>query len=90
VNNAHTDTPVHPEAGFREAGLDDLIKDVSRLGPAPNRSREAFVIVVTILLLGALIAITQPAAPVAGVMVGAVAVYLAVRWVLGTRSWSTR
>jgi hypothetical protein len=90
MNNAQTNHSVHPEASLRDAGLDDLFRDVMRLGPAPNRSREAFVSVVTIVLLGAFIAITQPAAPAAGVMVGAIAAYLAIRWVLGLRKWGAR
>lgn len=87
MNNEHTDRPVHPEATFRQAGLDELIKDVSRLGPAPNRSREVFASLVNIALVVALIAILQPAPILAAAVAGAIGLFTAIRWIAGTRKW---
>ncbi len=78
------------EPGFRDAGIDDLVKDTFRLGPAPNRSREIFMIVVLTALIGAVIAVLRPEPVVAIVMVAAAVVYMAIRWVIGTRTWGAR
>jgi hypothetical protein len=90
MNNTHTDQPVHREASFREAGLGDLVRDVTRLGPAPNRSREAFAIVALIAAVGVVIALTEPAPFASAVIVALAVAYSAMRWALGVRKWDPR
>lgn len=89
MNTTPSNRPVHPEPGFRDAGIDELIKDVSRLGPAPTRSREVFVTIVTVVILAAGILILEPEPAVAAAIAGAGVLYTAIRWVLGTRKWSS-
>ena len=84
------DATTHPEATFREAELGDLVKDLARLGPAPNRSREAFVAVTSVLLLGVIVAVLRPDPVVSTVISVALVAYLAVRWAIGTRTWGQR
>ncbi len=88
--NTNHDHTVHPEATFREAELGELVKDLARLGPAPNRSREAFVAITSVLLLGALVAVLRPEPVVSAVICVALVAYLAIRWVIGTRTWGQR
>lgn len=90
MNNASRNHPVHPEATLREANYGDLVKDMFRLGPAPNGSREAFVSIVTIVLAGAFIGITQPTPPAAAVIAGVIGLYIAFRWTIGARIWRGR
>lgn len=78
----------HAEATFREAGVDELITDVLRVGPAPNRSREVFVTVVNVALAGAAIGLLQPEPAVVAALVGIIAAVTVIRWVLGVRKWS--
>lgn len=77
--------------GFREASMHDLFADCCRIGPAPTRSREIFVIATTVALL-AIIFVIVGASPIfiatASIIV---AVYLIGRWVYGERNrWSIR
>ena len=88
MNSTPSNRPVHSEPGFRDAGLDEILKDVSRLGPAPTPSRELFATIVTVVILAAGIFILEPEPAVAAAIAGAGVVYTAIRWVLGTRKWS--
>jgi hypothetical protein len=78
------------EHTFRDAGPGELLKDVLRISPAPNPSREAFVTVFNLVVVGALLALLQPE-PVAAVAVAVVFVlFTAGRWLAGTRKWGRR
>lgn len=90
MNTTPRTRPIPSEPGFRDAGIDDLIKDTFRLGPAPNRSREAFMIVVMAALIGAVIAVITPELVVTLVMIGAGLAYMTIRWIIGTRTWEAR
>jgi hypothetical protein len=90
MNITYSDQPVHREASFREAGLGDLLRDVTRLGPAPNRSREAFAIVALLAAVGVAITVTRPEPFASTVIVALTIAYFAVRWVLGVRKWDPR
>ncbi|QNG20125.1 hypothetical protein G4H71_13825 [Rhodococcus triatomae] len=90
MNNASTRPRVHREAGLREAGLHDLLMDAFRVGPAPTRSREAFVVVLTLVLVGLIVALLQPEPVVAAIGGTAIAAYLVIRWIVGTRKWGQR
>ncbi|CAM3839927.1 MULTISPECIES: hypothetical protein [Tsukamurella] len=61
--------------------------DAVRLGPAPTRSREIFVIVITVVVLAAGFVAFQPPAALAAVVAAVIAAHMAVRWVLGSRKW---
>ena len=86
----HRSRSTQRAATFREARPDELIQDVLRFGPAPNRSREAFATAVNIVLVGAAIALLQPEPVVAIALVGIVAVITAGRWAAGARKWGSR
>ncbi len=86
-HTAHTSRPQRP-AGLREASLHDLIMDTMRLGPAPTRSRELFVIVIAAVL--SLVLIGVVGWPVGYIVAAVVTVHLAIRWVIGVRRWGSR
>lgn len=88
MNNTPNNRPVHSEPGFRDAGFDELVKDVSRLGPAPTPSRELFATIVTVVILAAGIFILEPGPAGAAAIAGFGVLYTAIRWVLGARKWS--
>lgn len=73
-----------------DSPLANLGMDAMRFGPAPTRTREAAVIVVTLLLGAVVLGITQPGAAIAGVAAVAVLAVFAIRWAVGTRKWGQR
>lgn len=79
MNNTHNESP-----------LANLGADAMRFGPAPTRSREAAVVVVTLLAVAVILGITQPGAVVAAVAAVVVLAGFAVRWAVGTRKWGQR
>lgn len=86
-HTAHTPRSPRP-AGLREASLHELLMDTMRLGPAPTRSRELFVIVIAVVLTLVLIGIVGW--PVGYVVAAVMAVHLVIRWVVGVRRWGSR
>ncbi|MDA0169582.1 hypothetical protein OJ998_10860 [Solirubrobacter taibaiensis] len=86
----HRSKSTRRAATFRKARPDELIQDVLRVGPAPNRSREAFVTVVNLALVGAVIALLRPEPAVVTALVGIIAVITATRWIAGARKWGSR
>ncbi|MGO3325595.1 hypothetical protein [Gordonia sp. (in: high G+C Gram-positive bacteria)] len=71
--------------------MNDLFVDCCRLGPAPTRSREAFVIAVTVVLLAIIFAIVQASWIFVATASTIIAVYLAGRWAFGERNrWNVR
>jgi hypothetical protein len=86
----HRSRSTRRAATLRNARPDELIQDVLRFGPAPNRSRETFVTVVNIALVGAAVALLRPEAVVVTALVGIIAGITAVRWVVGVRKWGSR
>lgn len=90
MNSTQSNHRVPTEPGFRDAGLDELVKDVSRLGPAPNRSREAFSAIVNLAVVGAGLAVIRPEPAVAVGIAAAAVAYVAIRWAAGIRKWGAR
>lgn len=89
MNNTHDNNrPVHQAPGLRDAGFDELVKDVARIGPAPTASREAFAALVNIAVIVAAIFVLQPEPAVSAALAGFIGVYVAIRWIVGTRKWS--
>lgn len=88
--NSHRSRSTRRAATFREARPDELIQDVLRFGPAPNRSRETFVTVVNVVVVGAAIALLQPEPAVVTALVAIIAAITAIRWVGGIRKWGSR
>ncbi|MDA0179956.1 hypothetical protein OJ997_06595 [Solirubrobacter phytolaccae] len=86
----HRSQPARRAATFSKARPDELLQDVLRLGPAPNRSRETFVTVVNVVLVGAVIALLRPEPAVMAALVGIIAVVTAIRWAVGSRKWDRR
>ncbi|WP_420041547.1 hypothetical protein [Gordonia sp. MP11Mi] len=88
-----TSTPpaVRRPPGFREASMHDLFVDCCRLGPAPTRSREVFVIVTTAILLAVVFVVVRPS-PLFIVAVSVVVVgFMGARWTVGERKhWNAR
>lgn len=77
--------------GFREASLHELLLDGCRVGPAPTRSREVFVIALTAALLVIIFIAVQASALFMATASGIVVVYMAGRWVYGERNrWNVR
>lgn len=90
ASTPHTDHP-RPAAGLRDASLHDLLVDCWRLGPAPTRSRELFVHAVSLLLIAIVFVILKPAVGFMIAAVGIVAIFMGVRWFIGTRTtWAKR
>ncbi|ADG80109.1 hypothetical protein Tpau_3530 [Tsukamurella paurometabola DSM 20162] len=61
--------------------------DTVRFGPAATRSREIVVIVITLVVLAVGFAAFQPPLALAAVVAAVIAAHMAVRWVLGSRTW---
>lgn len=88
---ANAPSPTRRAPGFREASMNDLFIDCCRLGPAPTRSRELFVIATTVILLAIIFAVVQASWIFITMASVIVAVYLAGRWVFGERNrWNLR
>ena len=88
---ARTQPAARRAPGFRDASMHELFVDCCRIGPAPTRSREVFVIVVTAILLAAILIVVS-AGPLyvltASVIVAA---FMVGRWVHGERKvWTPR
>lgn len=91
ANDLHSiHRPEHPPAAPSNGGLHDLLVDSCRLGPAPTRAREGAVIIATVVLVALVVVLLRPPLVLAAIVTGAVALHLAVRWVLGTRKWDRR
>ncbi|NLG47738.1 hypothetical protein [Gordonia sp. (in: high G+C Gram-positive bacteria)] len=87
----HPESSTRPPAGFRDASPHELFVDCCRLGPAPTRSRELFVIGVSAVLLAVLFAILTPTAGFVVAVTCFVVLYMVGRWVVGTRTkWAKR
>ncbi|WOC12300.1 hypothetical protein MP11Mi_13850 [Gordonia sp. MP11Mi] len=71
--------------------MHDLFVDCCRLGPAPTRSREVFVIVTTAILLAVVFVVVRPS-PLFIVAVSVVVVgFMGARWTVGERKhWNAR
>ncbi len=90
-DTAHDQHSRRREPGLRDASAHDLFMDFCRIGPAPTRSRELFVLVVTVVLIALVLSVITPPLGAALVAVGIVAVIMALRWVAGSRNrWTTR
>ncbi|WP_132992588.1 hypothetical protein [Gordonia zhaorongruii] len=77
--------------GFREASLHDLLIDSCRIGPAPTRSREVFVITVSLVLSAVVLGVLGASAIGYIGAYSIIAVYLAGRWIYGERKvWTNR
>ena len=77
--------------GLRDASANEIFMDMWRIGPAPTRSRELFVMLVTVVILAALLFVFS--ANVFGFVVAFVLIALvfAVRWFVGVRTvWADR
>lgn len=87
----HPESSTRPPAGFRDASMHELFVDCCRLGPAPTRSRELFVIGVSAVLLAVIFALLAPTAGFVLVVTVLVGLYMVGRWVVGTRTtWADR
>lgn len=84
------DTHPHPAPTLRHAAPDELLLDVLRFGPAPNPSREAFVTVVNLVIVGVLLAILSPEATAVTVVAIVFGAITALRWLAGVGRWRTR
>jgi hypothetical protein len=73
-----------------DSPLANLVTDASRFGPAPSRGREVAVIVTTVVLMAAVLAIVQPTIVFTAIACALVVGNFAVRWALGTRKWGSR
>lgn len=86
----HTSPPDRHESDSQGITLGNLLTDSARLGPAPSRTREAAVIVTTLVLFGIVAALIQPGAVIVSIVAAITAVSFVARWVIGTRKWDRR
>lgn len=68
----------------------ELLMDCLRIGPAPTRSREAFVALFALVVVGVLLVVMQPEVMVTAVVIAGSVSYLTIRWIVGTRRWGRR
>lgn len=73
--------------GMREPHEGNFLTDVMELGPAPTMSRELVVLVLTVVVVAIMFALVGPG-PVMWIASAAVAVFMAVRFVVGLRGWN--
>lgn len=73
-----------------QSPLTNLVGDAIHIGPAPTRTREAAVVVVSLVLLTIIVGITTPDAVIVSVIVVVALAGFAIRWAVGTRTWGQR
>lgn len=74
---------------MRQPDEGNLFTDLMELGPAPTMGREIVVLVITLALFAAVLALVGPQLPV--IVVAAVGlVFMAGRFVFGLREWNKR
>ncbi|MDJ0360277.1 hypothetical protein [Rhodococcus sp. H29-C3] len=65
----------------------NLFTDLMELGPAPTMAREIVVIIITLIMLGVVMALVGPQL-ITWIAAAVVVVFLGVRFALGLRGWA--